>query len=132
VAISLSPSGSYAGAGVLVPRVAAGPFGQPADDLDRPGSDEGQVGRYGRCRDVTALAVGGETHDRSPHLSGWWLVAEPGTDRAGSRTPVLKVIEERLMSHMVRGVIRSRRSPMMRSKRPTMTIHLPVLVVPVN
>jgi hypothetical protein len=45
---------------------------------------------------------------------------------------VLKVIEERLMSHLVRGVIRSRRALMMRSKRPTMTIHLPVLVLPVN
>jgi len=34
-------------------------------------------------------------------------------------------VEERIMSQVVRGVIRGRRALMRRSKRPAMTIHLP-------
>jgi hypothetical protein len=37
----------------------------------------------------------------------WWLVVEPGTDRTGWWTPLVKVVEERFTSQVVRGVIRN-------------------------
>jgi hypothetical protein len=75
---------------------------------------------------VAVGRFGGEAHDRSPYLSDWWLVFEPGTDRTRSWTRVVKVVtavKGRFMSALVSGVTRRRRLLTVRTKRPAMTIH---------